>query len=107
VTLSLEDVRVRYSLDKLHELRKRLAKLPELNEFPGLTIFTAGSYGRLEASLYSDIDLFFFTCGDGKDLKEPRTKELRMFGKVIEIADQMGFPKFSNDCEYLVRLAAC
>jgi hypothetical protein len=102
--LGLQDSRADYSRNRLAELRNRLARLPELSEFSGLTIFAAGSYGRLEASEHSDIDIFFFKSGDGKDLQDPHTKQLRMFGKVIEIADQMDFPKFSNDCEYLVLL---
>jgi hypothetical protein len=44
---------------------------------------------------------FFFTSCGQEELKEPRTRKLRMFAKIIEIADGMGFPKFSNDCEYL------
>jgi predicted nucleotidyltransferase len=100
----LHDSRAGYSTTRLAELRNRLAKLTELTAFPGLTIFAAGSYGRLEASEHSDIDIFFFVSGDGKNLKESHTNELRMFGKVIEIADEMSFPKFSNDCEYLVLL---
>jgi hypothetical protein len=100
----LQDSRAIYSQNRLAELRNRLGQLPELGTIPGLTVFAAGSYGRLEASEHSDIDIFFFIDGDGKNLKERRTNELRMFGKVIEIADLMNFPKFSNDCEYLVVL---
>jgi hypothetical protein len=100
----LQDSRATYSRNRIAEFRNRLEKLPELREFSGLTIFAAGSYGRLEASQHSDIDIFFFVSGDGKDLKEPRTNQIRMFAKVIDIADGMKFPKFSNDCEYLVLL---
>lgn len=101
VTASLYDSRAEYSLVRLAELRKRLEKLPEIKEFPELTIFGAGSYGRLEASKFSDIDVFFFLSEHGTKVEEPRTNEFRLFGKVIEIADEMSFPKFSNDCEYL------
>jgi hypothetical protein len=100
----LQDSRATYSRSRLAEFRNRLGELPELREFPGLTIFAAGSYGRLEASQHSDIDIFFFMSGDGKILREPRTNQIRMFAKVIDIADRMKFPKFSNDCEYLVLL---
>jgi hypothetical protein len=103
---NLYDVRADYSQNRLTELRNRLGKLPELNEFPGLTVFAAGSYGRLEASEHSDIDIFFFVNGDAKNLKDPRTNQFRMYGKVIEIADLMNFPKFSNDCEYLTLLCS-
>jgi serine/threonine protein kinase len=81
--LGLQDSRAHYSHNRLAELRNRLGKLPELQALPGLTVFAAGSYGRLEASEHSDIDIFFFIDGDGKNLKERRTNELRMFGKVL------------------------
>src|SRR5437868_15530330 len=101
---SLQDSRAIYSRKRLAEFRNNLETLPELREFPRLTIFAAGSYGRLEASQHSDIDVFFFVSGNGKDLQEPRTNQIRMFARVIDIADLMKFPKFSNDCEYLVLL---
>jgi hypothetical protein len=101
---SLQQKRADYSQTRLTELRNRVAKIPEVTALQGLTIFAAGSYGRLEASEHSDIDVFFFVDGDRKNLNEPHTLELRIFGRVIEIADEMGFPKFSNDCEYLALL---
>lgn len=92
-----------YSQVKLEELRNRVAKIPSLAKLPGLTIFAAGSYGRLEASKFSDIDLFFIYDGDDpSSIDDRRTEELRLFGEVIRIADEMEFPKFSNDSEYLV-----
>jgi predicted nucleotidyltransferase len=100
----ISEERASYSRMRLAELRKFLAALPELAAFPSLTIFGAGSYARLEASLYSDIDMFFLNAGKRSDVPEPRTNCMRLFGKVIEIVDTMGFPKFSNDCEYLVVL---
>jgi predicted nucleotidyltransferase len=100
----IHDERVRYSRKRLEKLRSEFKDLPELDEFPALTIFGAGSYARLEASQYSDIDMFFLSAGDKKDVPELRTNSLRLFGKVIEIVDKMRFPKFSNDCEYLVIL---
>jgi len=99
-------IRQQYSTMRLSELRQRLANLPEVSGVPGLTIFSAGSYGRLEASQYSDIDLFFITTESQGTVVEPRTSELRLFGKIIETVDVMKFPKFSNDCEYLVVMHA-
>ncbi|MBI3247031.1 MAG: hypothetical protein HYZ50_11065 [Deltaproteobacteria bacterium] len=104
VTNNIHGGRADYSRMRLGELRKRLANLPELTSFRGLTIFGAGSYARLEASEYSDIDMFFLTVGNKDDVSEPRTNSMRFFGKVIEIVDKMNFPKFSNDSEYLVIL---
>lgn len=96
--------RADYSKTRLTNLSDRLADLKDLQNYPGLTIFAAGSYGRLEASTYSDIDLFFLAGKQSNAVTEPRTKSLRIFGKVIEIGDDMGFQKFSNDSEYLVIL---
>ncbi|MFY9620143.1 MAG: hypothetical protein WAM70_17275 [Pyrinomonadaceae bacterium] len=96
--------RATYSRGQLAELRKRFEHLSELQAFPTLTIFGAGSYARLEASRYSDIDVFFLNLGDKGSVLEPRTNSLRIFGKVIEVADAMSFPKFSNDSQYLVIL---
>jgi predicted nucleotidyltransferase len=100
----IHETRAKYSEMRLKELRERFAQLHELANFPDLPVFCAGSYARLEASEFSDIDMFFLTSKEKKDVEEPRTKSLRLFGKVIETVHTMHFPKFSNDCEYLVLL---
>ncbi len=96
--------RAEYSKMRLEELKMYLSSLEELKNYPKLTVFGAGSYARLEASKYSDIDVFFLYEGNRKDLPNPHTLELRLFGKVIETTRKMGFPEFSNDCEYLAVL---
>lgn len=98
--------RASYSRQRLAELRTRFSKLSEVTGFPNLTIFSAGSYARLEASEHSDLDLFFL-CETPRDKTEERkTKSLRMFGKIINSVEEMNFPKFSNDCEFLELLYA-
>jgi predicted nucleotidyltransferase len=98
--------RAKYSSKRLSELCEKLAELQELQKAPKLTIFGAGSYARLEASSYSDLDMFFMSAASpGEDLNA-RTNSHRIFGKVIEIADELGFPAFSNDGEYLEILRA-
>lgn len=91
-----------HSKNRLQQLRLGLEKLPETANFPELMIFGAGSYARHEASEFSDIDMFFITNASKDQVSDIRTKSLRLFGKVIEITEGMGFPQFSNDCEYLV-----
>src|SRR5688572_12681224 len=95
-----------YSRIRLDELANRVGKAPQATCFSNLTIFTAGSYGRLEASEHSDIDLFFVYDGSRHDLKRPRTDELRLFGMLIELAESMGFPAFSNDSQYLEAMSS-
>jgi predicted nucleotidyltransferase len=95
------ETRATSSRTRLDDVRANIKQLDELTSIKDLTIFAAGSYARLEASEYSDIDMFFL-CMENRDKQiDPRTKELRLFGKMIEIVDKLKFPKFSNDCEYL------
>lgn len=103
---SLLKQREDYSLIRLKELRARVAKVDSIAKLPGLTIFAAGSYGRLEASPHSDIDLFFIYAADPEGIEQRHTEELRLFGRLIAEADAMDFPAFSNDSQYLVTSSA-
>lgn len=91
-----------YSKQRLEELRKKILNINEIGQsLKGLTIFCAGSYARYEASEYSDIDMFFL-CESPKDKQvSPHTAALRLFGKMIEIINELKYPEFSNDCQYL------
>lgn len=98
--------RATFSRTRLELVRTEFSQLEELQHMDDLTIFGAGSYARHEASEYSDIDMFFL-CGQDREKQiDPRTKELRLFGKMIEVVDRLGFPKFSNDCQYLSVISA-
>lgn len=89
------------SQDKIKVLSESLSTLNELKEIPHLSIFVAGSYAREEASVHSDIDLFFILDGELDGLENQNTKTLRAFTRIIEEVDKLGFPAFSNDGEYL------
>ncbi len=99
--LPIYEERANYSQNRLSELSKRIGRIRVISQNTNLTIFSAGSYARQEASEYSDLDLFFLCDQEREDLTKPRTSELRLFAELIEIADSMDFPEFSNDCEYL------
>ena len=90
-----------YSEMRIEELKRRVTGIPKLPKFDQLAIYVTGSYARQEASEHSDIDLFFFINGRAKDLPDVRIDTMRLFSKIIETADVMRFPKFSNDGEYL------
>lgn len=93
--------RKEYSRTRLEQLKIKVGEIGELNLFPEISIYCAGSFARLEASEYSDIDLFFLYSSPLEDLDEPRTKQIQFFSKIIGVVDKMGFPKLSNDGEYL------
>lgn len=96
--------RVNYSLDRLNELKSAFNDLTATSKIPELTIFAAGSFARQEASEFSDIDLFFLTSKKKKEIEELNTNSLRLFGQVIEAVENLKFPAFSNDGQYLVLL---
>lgn len=90
-----------FTQERLASLAERLTNLEELRKFPELCVYTTGSYARHEASTHSDIDLFFVNRGSQKDFPVSRLDELRLFARVIDIGENLGFPAFSNDGEYL------
>jgi predicted nucleotidyltransferase len=93
--------RAEFSRIKLDELTKRLNKAKHAKAFSHLTIYTAGSYGRLEASKHSDIDLFFVLSKPRSFFEEIRVPEIRLLSELVEIGYMMSFPKFSNDGHFL------
>jgi predicted nucleotidyltransferase len=86
---------------KLDVLATRLAKARHPKFFKHLTIYAAGSYGRLEASKYSDIDLFFVLAKPRNFFDEIKIPEIRLLSEIVEIGYNMDFPKFSNDGHFL------
>lgn len=90
-----------YSKERIDQLRSELSAIDQFVNFPKLTIFGAGSYGRLEASKYSDIDMFFLCSSSGDGIEEPNTKKILLFARIIELVERLGFPKLSNDCQFL------
>lgn len=89
------------STTQLDCLRKRISDLKEIALFTDLSIFATGSYARGEASVHSDIDLFFINRRPINTIKDHNINSLKLFAKIINIAEEMGFPKFSNDGAYL------
>jgi len=87
-----------YSETRLEVLRGLFAKIEELQNNK-LCVYTTGSYGRLEASENSDVDLFFIDS----DNENPTTgiDKTLINAEIIKICRNMGFPEFSKDGMYL------
>jgi predicted nucleotidyltransferase len=94
--------RADHSQSKLTDLASRVSERTAALDLGSLFMFAAGSYARGEASVYSDIDLFFgYEDQDGRIPDKPRTNEFRLFAHVIEAVDALKFPALSGDCRYL------
>jgi UTP:GlnB (protein PII) uridylyltransferase len=51
--------REKYCTNRIAQLKNHLKRINELYNNDSLCIYVTGSYGRLEASKFSDLDLFF------------------------------------------------
>lgn len=99
--LQLFQQRRLFSQVRTSELAERLRQIPEILKLPDLCVFATGSYARNEASAHSDIDLFFVHRGTEKEAKVSRLSELRLFARIIDQGEELDFPTFSNDGEFL------
>lgn len=98
---SVFEQRSDYSKARLGELEEKLQGRAAQGTIPNLTIFCAGSFARGEASEHSDLDLFLVQSRHATRSTTPRTDGLRLLASLIEIADELRFPSFTDDCKYL------
>ena len=86
---------------RLERFRGSVVALPEAERAESLCIYVTGSYGRLEASAVSALDLFFLHVVDDPAARYSRIAEILLDAALIRLCDQLGFPEFSGDGEYL------
>jgi predicted nucleotidyltransferase len=86
-----------FSSDKIACLRERLNSGISEKVRDDVTVFAAGSYGRLEAGENSDLDLFVV---GSKTAKISRLDETRLLAKIADVNDQMGLPSFSGEMRF-------
>jgi hypothetical protein len=88
-----------YSLGRLDKFKNLLMNSSELKVQKSFCIYTTGSYGRLEASEHSDLDLFFLS--DMEDAPFSKISKTLIDADIITSCRKMGLPEFSGDGEYL------
>ncbi len=101
-----------YSQQRIQELRTRLANASAIASKKAC-VYVTGSFGRGEASEFSDLDLFIAgkyeverqSDGDGQ---KPVVKnllnhldEICVQAELIKVSRDLGFPKFTGDGRYL------
>ena len=89
------------SLARLEHVRSQISDLESLTDLPHLCIYVTGSFGRLEASQHSDLDLFFLDSGHSAAQPISRIAKTLLDADLIRTVRRLGFPEFSNDAEYL------
>lgn len=100
--------RRKYTEEQIIKLRDKLYKRSASLAEGKACVYATGSFGRGEASQYSDLDLFIL----GKTIKDEQSKiqekrlltrlnEITLKADLIKIADEMKFPEFSGDGEFL------
>src|SRR5439155_12599191 len=88
--------REQYAQERLRTLSIGLGSLESLKDVDNVCIYVTGSFGRLEASEHSDLDLFFVQPSDpGPALG--RIDKTLLDADVIRTARQLRFPEFSRD----------
>ena len=90
-----------WSESRVDAFRTAVASLPEVTKHADLCIYVTGSFGRLEASEHSDLDLFFIRDDDEDEGQMSRIDKTLMDASLITKCREMGFPEFSGDAEYL------
>ncbi len=85
---------------RLDKLTKKLEKASNLAEGKAC-VYLIGSYGRGEASKYSDLDLFIVGRGTKNERELKNLDEILIKAELIEATRKLKFPEFSGDGEYL------
>ncbi|MDP3190277.1 hypothetical protein [Rhodoferax sp.] len=86
---------------KLGELRHATETHPALQNL-NLSVFAAGSLGRLEVGDKSDFDVFMLA--DNAEDRRPsitRLEEFEVFAALIQINENLKYPRFSGDGRFL------
>lgn len=93
--------RAQFAERKLRQLSDRLTRQEVVHDPETTCIYVTGSFGRKEASLYSDLDLFFVKATIAATNGFSRVDKTLMDAKLIHICSELDFPPFSNDGDYL------
>ena len=97
----LIDVRMGWSECRVNAFKEAVASLSEITAHTDLCIYVTGSFGRLEASKHSDLDLFFIKESVQCQAPMSRIEKTLMDASLITKCREMGFPEFSGDGKYL------
>jgi predicted nucleotidyltransferase len=93
-------VRKKNSHELIRKVRERFHKSDEFS-LNNMTVFCAGSLARNEVGKNSDLDVFLIKNNNRKIKNITRLQEIKLFVELMNINNDLNFPEFSNDGEYL------
>jgi predicted nucleotidyltransferase len=93
--------RAKFSRERIEDLAAGLSSVDKLLAEEPLCIYATGSYGRMEAWKDSDIDLFFLADGHPSVRSISSLRFIRLAARLIELTEEMEFPEFTGDGQYL------
>lgn len=85
--------------DQLQKIRTEFSKQLDENKYQHITVYCGGSLGRGDVGGKSDLDLFILSKTEKKDVR--RLDVLKLLSKIIRINDELGYPEFSNDGQFI------
>lgn len=90
-----------FSENRLQELTDAFSTKIECRDPDSLAIYITGSYGRLEASTHSDLDIFFLHTGKVDVDQYSRIEKALLDASVIKASRELEFPEFTKGGIYL------
>jgi len=93
--------RASYVDERMAALRQRIANIAELQEVSDLCLYITGSYGRFEASVHSDLDIFFMHKGAQHEAAVLPVQKTLIDAALIRTCRELGFPEFTGGGQYL------
>jgi predicted nucleotidyltransferase len=97
---ALLDHRRRETERRISRLKRKLERAAGISQGKAC-VYVTGSFGRGEASPYSDLDLFIVGQKHSNQRSLARLDEIRLKAELIEATQKLGIPPFSGDGEYL------
>jgi len=85
---------------RIEKLRGELSRAADLCG-ESACVYMTGSFGRGEASIHSDLDLFIVGQGTRETPALSRLNQILVKADLIEASKKLGLPEFSGDGEYL------
>lgn len=86
---------------RLDEIKRNLTNSSELASGKAC-VYATGSFGRGEASPFSDLDLFIVSKSKGRERYLKRLDEICIKADLIEVTQKLRLPEFSGDGRWLV-----